>query len=123
MAFTNTEGVGTTLLYNLDYQLFCRSFSGSGEFDIDECQFADYVALLAILHGAEEAIGTYYSTAAGLELSVNFSKTKFLVGGHIVTEEDMQPIATPGGDTECASEFTYLGSEISSTLFCVSANF
>ena len=66
----NAEGVGTMLLYKMDRQLFCRSTSGAEGFDIDECQFADDVALLATSRaGAEEAIGAYNSTAADLGLS------------------------------------------------------
>ena len=104
----NVEGVETTLLYKLDQQLFRRSTSGAEEFDI-KCQFADDVALLAILRaGAEEAVGAYHSTAAALGLSVSFSKTKFLVAGHGVTEEDMRPTVTPGGNVECVPEFTYI---------------
>ena len=65
----NAESVGTTLLYKLDQQLFCTSTSRADEFDIDECQFADDVALLATSPaGAEEAIGAYHSTAADLDL-------------------------------------------------------
>ena len=43
----HVEGVGTTVLYKLDQQLFCRSTSRARKMDIDECQFADDVALLA----------------------------------------------------------------------------
>ena len=60
----HVEGVGTTMLYKLDQQLFRRSTSRAEEFVIGECQFADDVALLATSRaGAEEAIGAYHSTA------------------------------------------------------------
>ena len=44
---------------------------------------------------------------------MSFSKTKFLVAGHGVTE-DMHPIVTPGGSVECVPVFSYLGSQVSS---------
>ena len=108
----HVEGVGTTVLYKLDQRLFRRSTSGAGKV---ECQFADDVALLATSRaGAEGAIGAYHSAAAAFGLTVSYSKTKFLVAGHGVTEEDMLPIMTPGGSIECVSVFAYLGSQISS---------
>jgi len=104
------DGVGATLLYKMDQQLFRRYTSGAEEFDIDECQFADDVALLAKSHAeAEEAIRAYCSTAVSLGLLISFIKNKFLVAGHGVTKEDTQPIIT---SVECVFEFAYLGSQI-----------
>ena len=103
------------MLYQLDQQLFRRSTSGAGKVYVNECQFADDVALLATSRaGAEGAIGAYHSAAAAFGLTVSYSKTKFLVAGHGVTEEDMLPIMTPGGSVECVSVYAYLGSQISS---------
>ena len=43
----------------------------------------DNVALLATSRtGAEEAIGAYHSTETAFGLTINYSKTKFLVVGH-----------------------------------------
>ena len=50
----------------------------------------------------------------GLSVICTFMKTKFLVPGHGVTEEDQQPIVTSGGNVECVSEFTYVGSQMTS---------
>ena len=61
-----------------------------------------------------EAIREYHSAAASLGLSVIFIKTKFMVAGHDITEEDKQPIVTSGGNVECVSEFVYLGSQMTS---------
>ena len=110
----NVEDVGTRLLYRLDQQLFRRSTSGAEEFDINDCQFAGNVALATSCAGAVEAIREYHSAAAGLGLSVSFIKTKFMVAGHDITEEDTQPIVTSGGNVECVSEFVYLGSHMAS---------
>ena len=94
----NVESVGTRLLYRLDQQFFRRSTSGAEEFDINECRFADDVVLLATsCAGAQEAITEYHSVAAGLGLSVSFIKTKFMVAGHSIKEEDKQPIVISGG--------------------------
>ena len=61
--------VKNKILYKLDQQLFRRSTSGAEELGIDECQFADNVALLATSHaGAKEAIRAYHSTAATIVL-------------------------------------------------------
>ena len=73
------------------------------------------MALLTTFHaGAEEAIGAYHSTATAFGLTASYSKTKFLVAGHGVTEKDMLPIMTSRGSVECVSVFAYLGSQISS---------
>ena len=110
----HVEGIGTTVLYQLDQQLFRRSTSGAGKVYVNECQFADDVALLATSRaGAEGAIGAYHSAAAAFGLTVSYSKTKFLVAGHaIIMEGDMLPIMTPGGSVGCVSVFSYLGSLI-----------
>jgi len=48
---------------------------------MNECQFADDVALLATSHdGAEEAIREYHSAAAGLGLSVSFYENQVYGG-------------------------------------------
>ena len=59
------------------------------------------MALLATSRaGAVETIREYHSAAAGLGLPVSFIKTKFMVAGHDITEEDKQPIVPSGGNVE-----------------------
>ena len=95
------EGVGTKVLYKFDQQLFRRSTRGANHHLITECQFADDVALLATSReAAEEAIRTYQLTAKEFGLTLSTTKTKFMVVGHRVTEEEKLPITVEGGMVE-----------------------
>ena len=47
-----------------------------------------------------------------LGLTVNNIKTKVMVIGHDIAEEDTQPISLEDGDMEHVNEFPYLGSSI-----------
>ena len=47
-----------------------------------------------------------------LGLTVNIIKTKFMVVGHDIGEEDTQPIRLEGGEIEHVRNFPYLGSSI-----------
>ena len=78
-----------------------------------ECEFADDVALLATTRAAaEEAIRTYASVASDFGMTVSIQKTKFMVVGRGIGDEDLQPIAIEGGEIENVKEFPYLGSLI-----------
>ena len=64
-------------------------------------EYAGDVALLAITHAAAmEAIKTYVTVAGLFGLTASRQKTKFMVTGHGVTEEDRIPIALDGGQIE-----------------------
>ena len=108
------EGVGTKVLYKFDQQLFRRSTRGANHHLMTECQFADDVALLATSReAAEEAIRSYQLTAKAFGLTLSTTKTKFMVVGHGVTEEEKLPITVEGGMVEHVEHFQYLGSLIS----------
>ena len=78
-----------------------------------ECEFADDVALLATTRAAaERAIKTYTSVASRFGMTVNIQKTKFMVVGSGIEDEDLQPIIIEGGEIENVKEFSYLGSLI-----------
>ena len=78
-----------------------------------KCEFADYVELLATTcAAAETAIQAYYSETVKFGLTVNVSKTKFLVVGHQVQNLELLPMTIDGGSIECVKEFQYLGSII-----------
>ena len=62
--------------------------------------------------GAETTIKAYSCVAKSLGLTVNIIKTKFMVVGHDIAEENTQPISLEGGVIEHVSEFPYLGSSI-----------
>ena len=72
------------------------------------------MALLATSReAAEEAIRTYQQTAKAFGLTLSTTKTKFMVVGHGVTEEEKLPITVEGGMVEHVEHFQYLGSLIS----------
>ena len=94
----DVKGVGTCIFYKIDQQLFRRK----------ECQFVDDIALLATTHkAAEEATRAYQDVALAFGLTVNISKTKFMVVGYNVSESECQPIGIEGAEIEHVSEFEY----------------
>ena len=87
------EGVGTYLRCKLDHQLFRRSTRGAEEYRMNECQFVDDAALLATTcTGAEQAALSYVEVASAFGLTVSLPKTKLLVAGHALQEEDKAPM-------------------------------
>ena len=50
--------------------------------------------------------------ASFLDLMVNFPKSKFMVIGSAMSEDDQQPLAVDDGLIECVDHFLYLGSMI-----------
>ena len=110
---SDIEGVGTYLLYKYDQNLFRRNTRGASNSTLYECEFADDVALLATTRtAAEKAIKTYTSVASSFGMTVNIQKTKFMVVGSGIEDEDLQPIVIEGGEIENVKEFSYLGSLI-----------
>ena len=101
----------------LDGKLFRRSTRGSQQVQLTECQFADDAALLATTRiGAEWAILTYIGVAKSFGLTVSLPKTKLMVTGFGMEEEDVAPILIAVHDEliECVDQFPYLGSVVSS---------
>ena len=102
--------------YKPDQQLFRRSTRNAEECHPNECQFADDAALLATTRaGAEQALASYVAVAAAFGLRVSLPKTKLLVVGHDVQEEDKAPIHLEHGSIDCVEEFCYLGSLVASS--------
>ena len=84
---SDVDGVRTYLLYKPDQRLFRRYTKNTYEDILYKCELADDVALLATTcAAAETAIQAYYSEAEKFGLTVNISKTKFLVVGHEVQD-------------------------------------
>ena len=101
------------LLYKYDQKLFRRNTRGASNSTLYECEFADDVALLATTRAAaERAIKTYTSVASSFGMTVSIQKTKFMVVGSGIEDEDLQPIVIEGGEIENVKEFSYLGSLI-----------
>ena len=81
-----------------------------------ECQFADDGALLASTRpAAEKAALMYQQTSRNFGLTVSLPKTKHMVTGRMVEEEDLAPIVLDGGEVEAVKEFPYLGSVVDSS--------
>ena len=76
----------------------------------------DDAALLATTRtGAEQALPSYVEVAAAFGLTVSLAKTKLLVAGHAIQEEDRAPIQLERGSIDCVEEFSYLGSLVASS--------
>ena len=106
-AVEDVEDVGVDLLYKLDQQLFRRCTRGASEVMVTKGEFADDVVLVASTREAAEAVGRAYVAVTGaLGLTVSFPKTKFMVVGCGVTEEDRLPLPLEdSGMVECVSQF------------------
>ena len=69
-------------------------------------EFADDVVLMASTRqGAEAVIRTYVDVTRAFGLTVTLQKTKFMVIGHGVMEEEKLPLALDDGCIEWVSEF------------------
>ena len=85
-----------------------RVFSNLSDFE-----FADDAVLISQCRdSAVWAVSTFCEVASKFGLSVNCAKTKFMVVGSGVVEEDCAPISVNSGVVENVSSFVYLGSEI-----------
>ena len=112
---SDIEGVGTYLLYKYNQKLFKRNTRGASNSTLYECEFADDVALLHVATtraAAEKAIKAYTSVASNFGMTVNIQKTKFMVVGSGIVDEDLQPIVKEEGEIENMKEFSYVGSLI-----------
>ena len=58
---------------------------------------------------------TYVEVSRALGMTVSLPKTKLMVTGYGVTDEDRAPIAVGDGMVECVDQFAYLGSLVSSS--------
>ena len=107
------EGVGTFLLHKFDQKLFRRSTRGACESQLTDGQFADDAVLLATTRaGAEQAMRLYCDVARDFGLTVSLQKTKLMVTGYNIKEEEKAPIFASDGLIECVEDFTYLGSAV-----------
>ena len=112
----NACGVGVSLKYKHDRKLFRRYTRNAEESLLTELQFADDAALPATTReGAEEALRKYIEVAGDFGLTVSVPKTKLMVTGREATDTDRTPIPVGDEQIECVSEFSYLGSVISSS--------
>ena len=75
---------------------FCTSLTGNSP--LENGEFADDVVLLASTRAATEVfVKENINVAGAFGLSVSVQKTKLMVVGYWVTEEDRRPIALDNG--------------------------
>ena len=87
------EKVGVELHYRTDQQLIRRCTRGDSKVKILKGEYADDVVLAASSREAAEAAGRVcVDVTKAFGLTVNLSKTKFMVIGHGVTEKDNLPL-------------------------------
>ena len=110
------EGMGVELNYKYDEKLFRRYVRNADESRLTECLFADDGALLATTRsGAERAVQMYQQVSRSFGMSVSIPKTKYMVTGREVIEDDKGSIPVDGGEIESVDEFPYLGSMITAS--------
>jgi len=108
------DDVGTLMLCKQDNHLFRRSTRNADEVLLKKGEFADDVVLLARSRDAAcAAIRSYVEVASSLGLTVSFVKTKFVVVGTGVTDEEKRPLVVGDDFIEGVEQFPYLGSLIS----------
>ena len=107
--------MGLTLKYKHDQKLFRRYTCNAEETRLTELQFADAALLAKTREGTENAIHMYMEVANDFGLTVSIPKTKLMVSGREARAVDNAPIQTGDEQVESVTEFTYLGSVISST--------
>jgi len=104
----DVTGVGIRVLHKLDQQLFRRTTRGVREVSVHNGEFADEVVLLASLRqAAEAAMRKYVNVGQAFGLMVSLQKTKFIMVGHGVTEEDMRPLMLDNSSIELESSPTW----------------
>ena len=110
---SEVDGAGTYLRFKFDQRLFRRSTRNAQESQITDGQFADDGALLATSRaGAEHILWEYMDVAGAFGLLVSLVKTKLMVAGRAVREEERTPIPVGDAEIESVAKFTYLGSLI-----------
>lgn len=115
----DVDDVGIQVKSNFDGCLMRKARQPGSYTKITESQFADDSALFATSRaGAEKAIDVFNSVANEFGLTVSFTKTKFMVMGPAVHDDDTVPIAIANSVVECVNEFKYLGSTIDVTGRC-----
>ena len=113
-AVQGIEEAGIELHYKLDQQLFRRSTRGTSKVRALKVEFANDDVLVAFSKEVVKAAGrAYVDVTKALGLTVNLSKTMFMVVRHGVTMEDKLPLPLKNnGAVQWVSEFTFLGSVV-----------
>ena len=105
------EFQAVTLQYKRSGKLFEKSRRGWESRDWLDLEFADDAVLFAPSRStALFALESFFSVAADFGLTVSAAKTKVMVGGVGITDDDRLPFLVCGSSVECADAFVYLGS-------------
>ena len=109
------EGTGVYLRYKHDKKLFQRYMRNANTARLTECQFVDDAALLATSREAAIlSLKAYIKVATSFGLCVNIPKTKLMVTGRVIEEEDRAPIVIDEDKVvDHVNEFSYLGRSFS----------
>ena len=70
---------------------------------------------MCVRPAAEKAALVYQQTSRNFGLTVNLPKTKYMVTGRMVEEEDLAPMLLDGGEVKAVKEFPYLASVVDSS--------
>ena len=110
---SEVDRAGSYLRFKFDQKLFRRSTRNVQESQLTDGQFADDGALLATSRaGAEQILWEYMDVTGAFGLQVSLVKTKLMVAGCAVWEEERTPILVGDDEIESVGKFTYLGSLI-----------
>ena len=113
-AVQGIEEAGIELHYKLYQQPFRRSTRGASKVRALNVEFANDDVLVALSREVVKAAGrAYVDVTKALGLTVNLSKTKFMVVRHGVTMEDKLPLLLKNNSAvQWVSEFPFLGSVV-----------
>ncbi len=104
-------GAGVEFRFQCTSDLYRKSRRSDPLVKLTECQFADDSALLAVTrYGAELALRLFAEVASQFGLTVSATKTKFLVVGSNISDDDRAPLQLGDAEIACLPEFRYLGS-------------
>ena len=99
------------LRYKQSGKLFENTRRGWESRDWLDLEFADDVVVFARSRSmALLALETFFSVAAGFSATVSEPKTKVMVGGAGITDDDWLPFPVCSSSGECADAFVYIGS-------------
>ena len=112
--------VGVTIQSYINGNLFSRTRRNVGQSNrVSDFEFADDAVLLATDRElAIRALSCFYEVASEFGLTVNCAKTKFMVVGDRIKDEDCMPMQIADGIVEYVTSFVYLGSEITPDARC-----
>eukprot|EP00117_Sycon_ciliatum_P033454 scpid42513/ scgid5633/ Probable RNA-directed DNA polymerase from transposon X-element; Reverse transcriptase len=112
-------GVGAKVFFEPDGKLLHHRSRRDRSLELTECQFADDSALVAATRqAAVSALEVFVDVCSDFGLTVSATKTKFMVSGPNISNDDLEPLAIRTMEIAHVSSFRYLGSNIHSNGRC-----